>query len=308
MNGEFTDRDGSALSVDVLADLHAGVLSESEAAELWPRVNADPEARAVIEALEATTSDLSSLTDEPVEPMPADVAARLDAAIAGEQRAREQQGTTNVVGLDRARSRRKKQAGWAAGFVAVAAAAVAAVAVVLPGAGGGDSTPGVAEPAPSEPAPSQPNSQPDTGTGDGPLALSSDRGELSAAVNDINQVRDFGTLQTKERLDSLDKTLTDRMRHDVADLDAVLSELERAITKELRPDEEGSELYLPGLSPQEMNQVTKDIAALEARLARIPEERLAEEAAIMRQYADPVARTFPAAVIFLVPESMAVRG
>lgn len=114
--------------------------------------------------------------------------------------------------------------------------------------------------------------------------------------------------RSKERLDSLDKTLTDRMRHDVADLDAVLSELERAITKELRPDEEGSELYLPGLSPREMNQVTKDIAALEARLARIPDERLAEEAAIMRQYADPFARTFPAAVIFLVPESMAVRG
>ncbi len=114
--------------------------------------------------------------------------------------------------------------------------------------------------------------------------------------------------RSKERLDSLDKTLTDRMSHDVADLDAVLSELERAITKELRPDEEGSELYLPGLSPQEMNQVTKDIAALEARLARIPEERRAEEAAIMRQYADPVARTFPAAVIFLVPESMTARG
>lgn len=114
--------------------------------------------------------------------------------------------------------------------------------------------------------------------------------------------------RSKERLDSLDKTLNDRMNHDVADLDAVLSELERAITKELRPDDEDSELYLPGLSPQEMNQVTKDIAALEARLARIPEERRAEEAAIMRQYADPVARTFPAAVILLVPESMAARG
>lgn len=114
--------------------------------------------------------------------------------------------------------------------------------------------------------------------------------------------------RSKERLDSLDKTLTDRMSHDVADLDAVLSELERAITKELRLDEEGSELYLPGLSPQEMNQVTRDIAALEARLARIPEERRAEEAAIMRQYADPVARTFPAAVIFLVPESMTARA
>ena len=57
-----------------------------------------------------------------------------------------------------------------------------------------------------------------------------------------------------------------------------------------------------------MSQVSKDIAALESRLARIPAERAAEEAAIKRQYADPVARTFPAAVIFLVPESMARRG
>ena len=57
-----------------------------------------------------------------------------------------------------------------------------------------------------------------------------------------------------------------------------------------------------------MSQVSKDISALEGRLARIPEERAAEEEAIKRQYANPVARTFPAAVIFLIPESMARRG
>lgn len=114
--------------------------------------------------------------------------------------------------------------------------------------------------------------------------------------------------RSKERLDSLDKTLNDRLTHDLTDLHSVLDELERVITKELNPDEAESNLYLPGLSPQEMNQVSADISALKSRLARIPAERAAEEAAIKRQYADPVARTFPAAVIFLVPESMIRRA
>jgi superfamily II DNA or RNA helicase len=114
--------------------------------------------------------------------------------------------------------------------------------------------------------------------------------------------------RSKERLDNLGKTLADRMAYDIASLNAVLNELELAITKELRPDETEGELYLPGLSPQETNQVNIDIAALEARLARIPEERQAEEGAIVRQYAHPVSRTFPAAVIFLVPDSMTEEG
>jgi hypothetical protein len=52
---------GPPWSVDVLADLHAGVLEEREAVELWPRVNADPDARAIIEALNTTTADLAEL-------------------------------------------------------------------------------------------------------------------------------------------------------------------------------------------------------------------------------------------------------
>ena len=192
--------DGSALSVDVLADLHAGALSESEAAELWPRVNADPEARAVIEALEAAQADLGSLQDEPVEPMPAHVAARIDAAIADEQRTREQQAAgTDVVGLDRARSRRKKQ-GMAAGFVAVAAAVVAAVAIAVPNLGGGDETPGVAQPAPSEQSGDSDAGAPSDGSG--PLALSKDDGELASAIGSIQAMRDYGPLETKSRLDA----------------------------------------------------------------------------------------------------------
>src|SRR3954466_15655922 len=75
---------GPPWSVDVLADLHAGVLDDTEAAELWPLVNADPEARAILDALDATQADLASLADAPAPPMPAEFAARLDAALAAE--------------------------------------------------------------------------------------------------------------------------------------------------------------------------------------------------------------------------------
>ena len=47
----------------------------------------------------------------------------------------------------------------------------------------------------------------------------------------------------------------------------------------------------------------RDHDALRARLARIPEEREHEITAINHRYADYAARTFPVAVIFLVPES-----
>src|SRR5438445_13335894 len=75
---------GPPWSVDVLADLHAGVLDDARATELWPIVNADPEARAILDALDATQADLAALADAPAPPMPAEFAARLDAALAAE--------------------------------------------------------------------------------------------------------------------------------------------------------------------------------------------------------------------------------
>ncbi|MGH3467716.1 MAG: hypothetical protein ACRDQF_08315, partial [Thermocrispum sp.] len=75
---------GPPWSVDLLADLHGGALDEAQAAQLWPLVQADPEAMAVLSALDATTSDLATLAGAPAPPMPVDVAARLDAALAAE--------------------------------------------------------------------------------------------------------------------------------------------------------------------------------------------------------------------------------
>ncbi len=184
---------GPPWSVDVLADLHAGVLDEREAAELWPLVNADPEALAIIEALEATTADLAGLANEPVVPMPAEFAARLDAALAAEMRTSPafqgapewQAQVAPVVDLAAARRKRNKRIGWAAGIATVAAAAIAAVAIVVP-TSQQPNTGGVAQPPPAPVGPS----------------VGGDGGGAEALVGKAIGVRDFGSLKTEERLDA----------------------------------------------------------------------------------------------------------
>ena len=51
-----------------------------------------------------------------------------------------------------------------------------------------------------------------------------------------------------------------------------------------------------------MQELKRDFAALRARLDQIPEEREKEIAVIERHYSNPRSLTFPAAVLFLVPE------
>lgn len=113
--------------------------------------------------------------------------------------------------------------------------------------------------------------------------------------------------RSRDRLKFLENTLDRRMKSEIADVRTVLDELEASIRKELKSDRQGGQLYLPGFSPEEMAQVKKDVHALETRLARIPEERDKEKTAIEKHYADPVDRTFPVAVVFLVPQSQARR-
>lgn len=62
-------------SEDLLADLHAGVLPESVSDRLWPLVRKDPQAMAVIDALDRVTDQLGALgRDHSVStPIPADV-------------------------------------------------------------------------------------------------------------------------------------------------------------------------------------------------------------------------------------------
>jgi hypothetical protein len=75
---------GPPWPVDVLADLHAGVLDDALSEQLWAKVRSDPEASAVLDSLDATQAELTGFANQPPPPMPTHFAARLDAAIAAE--------------------------------------------------------------------------------------------------------------------------------------------------------------------------------------------------------------------------------
>ncbi|MFE7418389.1 hypothetical protein [Rhodococcus sp. NPDC057529] len=114
-------------SEDLLADLHAGVLPETVSDRLWPLVRSDPQAMAVIDALDRVTDQLGALgRDHSVStPIPAGIADRINRALAAE---RATPAEAALVPL----ARRRKWAAAAAGTFAAAAAVVVAVAVVVP--------------------------------------------------------------------------------------------------------------------------------------------------------------------------------
>jgi hypothetical protein len=169
---------GPPWSVDLIADLHAGVLPPEVAAQLRPRVEADPDAREILQALDATLADLEAL---PSIPMPDHVAARIDAALAAEARP-----VAPVVSLDEARRRRNRRLGLGGGVLVAAAAAFGIVLAVSPG-GQQANTPGDAAPAPTT-----------NSNASAPLSLKRD--ELGSAVGEVLKAQNYGPLETPDRL------------------------------------------------------------------------------------------------------------
>lgn len=111
--------------------------------------------------------------------------------------------------------------------------------------------------------------------------------------------------RSKDRLRFLANTLQTRKRQEIDDIGAVLDELEKAIQGELNKDQQPEQMSL--FTEDERTQLRRDTAALEARLTRIPAERIQEVQSIEARYAKLDDRTFPVAVVFLVPKS-AVQG
>ena len=108
--------------------------------------------------------------------------------------------------------------------------------------------------------------------------------------------------RSKDRLKFLTNTLQSRKQQEVTDIEAVLDELEKSIKTELNKDHQPEQFNL--FSEDERTQLRRDTAALEARLARIPTERQQEAKSIEARYSSLNDRTFPVAVIFVVPESI----
>jgi hypothetical protein len=199
---------GPPWSVDVLSDLHAGVLDPAESARLWPRVNADPDARAILAALDEVKVGLGQLGSAPAEPMPAQYAAQLDAAIEAQVRASGRVATATappeateltrpvapVVDLAAARKRRNRMAAWGAGVLTAAAAAAAIAFVAIPG----QQTTGTPNAEDGNAANPPTQTEPPDGSSDAPLALRSDN--LAAAIGPLNGKDDYGPLGDEQGL------------------------------------------------------------------------------------------------------------
>lgn len=184
-------------SLDLLADLHAGVRTEQAATSLRARAISDPQARAVLAALDATVADLAALPTQGPARIPDAVAQRLDAALVAEtQRA----GPAHLP--DRARSgryraatrqlvtrpagRRRLRARWvAAGVLAAAVIGVAVSGVMISALTGGAPRAGDALGAAAVSPPA-------------PLVLSG--GDLSGALSPAWGARDYGSLSRPEAL------------------------------------------------------------------------------------------------------------
>ncbi|MET9226900.1 hypothetical protein [Lentzea sp. NPDC003310] len=171
---------GPPWSVDLIADLHAGVLPPEVAAQLRPRVEADAEANEILRALDATLEDLRAL---PPIPMPDHVAARIDAALAAEARP----GIAPVVSLNDARRRRNRRLGFGGAGVLVAAAAAFGIVLAV--------SPGAQQPAGNNAAQPPANT---TSQVTPPLALKRD--ELGTAVGEVLKAQNYGPLETPDRL------------------------------------------------------------------------------------------------------------
>ena len=118
---------------------------------------------------------------------------------------------------------------------------------------------------------------------------------------DHESVRASTEARSSDRLESLIKIFAKRKADEMEDISEVLGELEKAINREL---EESNKLVQQELSlwaDNERQQLRRDLDALRARLARIPGERVLEHESIERRYADPIHRTFPVAVTFILP-------
>jgi len=111
--------------------------------------------------------------------------------------------------------------------------------------------------------------------------------------------------RSKDRLRFLKNTLQRRMEKEKENLESILTELEETIRRELKEGELPEQLTLEGMGEPERNQIRKDLEALKVRLDRIPEEKKLEQSSIVKRYDNLTDRTFPVAVVFLIPKSQA---
>jgi len=108
-----------------------------------------------------------------------------------------------------------------------------------------------------------------------------------------------------DRARSLLQTLASRAEDEQHHVAATLNELEATIRREAFGEDGAQESLFANIELEgDRRQIERDREALRARLDAIPGEIAAEQQAVVRRYAEPRHRLFPAAVTLLVPEGI----
>ena len=102
-----------------------------------------------------------------------------------------------------------------------------------------------------------------------------------------------------ERTKNLQGKLDERSEREVANVTAVMQELERSIRETLDAKDDKQMQF--DWTVEEKSQRERDIGSLRNRLAEIPAELAREIEHLRSRYKDPQPRLFPVAVTFLVP-------
>jgi superfamily II DNA or RNA helicase len=105
----------------------------------------------------------------------------------------------------------------------------------------------------------------------------------------------------REVNESIAKRLEERMAEDIRNVRAVLTDLEKRIRERLHSIEQEAQQLTLLFDVVEKQQFEQDAQSLRRRLDEIPGEIEREVAAIIRRYASPTERVFPAAVMILEP-------
>ena len=108
----------------------------------------------------------------------------------------------------------------------------------------------------------------------------------------------------KDRTASLQKTLAEREKKEIADIGAILTELKQTIEEKLNDPELRQTYLIQDWADEERQQLERNLNALRERVRQIPGEIEKESASIRERFADPQPRMFPVAVTFLVPERL----
>ena len=114
--------------------------------------------------------------------------------------------------------------------------------------------------------------------------------------------------RSDDRLKFLKNTLERRKLGDIADIGGLLDELAKALRTEIEASSKVVQQELGFWPENERMQLRRDVDALRARLARIPDEREQEIKSIEHRYSDLAHRTFPVAVTFIMPVNPSIPG